>query len=158
MSITGARKEALKCVPCIHYPVQFKDKDKTPVQALINLGSEVNAIYLSFAKQLGLSIRPTDIGAQKIDGTMLDTYGMVVAALSVVDKANQVRFFEETFLVANISPDTFLILSNADVDFSSWELRWRTYTPKKTLPTTRRVELVRKKEFAAAVLDLEYET
>ena len=30
-----------------------------------------------------------DVGAQKIEGTMLDTYGMVVTAFSVTNKANQ---------------------------------------------------------------------
>ena len=94
---------------------------------------------------------------------MLDTRKMVVAAFSVVDKANRVRFFEETFLVANVSPEVvlgmpFLTLSGADVDFSGRELRWRTYTTEEVLPTTRRVELVGKKEFAAAALDPESET
>ena len=47
---------------------------------------------------------------------------MVVVAFSVVNKANRVRFFEETFLLANVSPEIvfgmlFLILSGADVDF-----------------------------------------
>ena len=55
LSMTDARKEALKHVLCIHYPVQFK-KNKTQVQVLVDSGSEVNAIHLSFAKQLGLSI------------------------------------------------------------------------------------------------------
>ena len=41
----------------------------------------------------------------------------------MVDKANQVRFFEETFLVANVSPEVvfgmpFLNLSGVNVDFS----------------------------------------
>ena len=88
---------------------------------------------------------------------------MVVVAFSVTDKANRVRFFEETFLVANVSPEVvlgmlFLTLSGADVDFSGRELRWRTYTTEEVLPTTRRVELVGKKEFAAAALDPEHET
>ena len=127
MSVTGAREEALERVPCIRYRVQLK-KDKTPVQALIDSGSGVNAIHLSFVKQLGLSIRPTNVRAQKIDGTTLDTHEMVVAAFSVEDKANRVRFFEETFLVANVSPEVvfgmlFLTLSNADVDFSGRDLR-----------------------------------
>ena len=57
-----------------------------------------------------------------MDGTMLETYRMVVAAFSVEDKANRVRFFEETFLVANVSLKVvfgmpFLTLSDADVDF-----------------------------------------
>ena len=120
-------------------------------------------MHPSFAKQLGLPIQPTDVGAQKIDGTALDTHGMVVAAFLVEDKANQVRFFEETFLVANVSPEIvlgmpFVTLSGADVDFLDRELRWRTYTTEEALPTTRRVELVGKKEFAAIALDPEYET
>ena len=87
-SITSASKEAMKRVPYIYYLVQFKDMDKAPVEALIDLGSEVNAIHPSFVKQLSLPIRLTDIGAPKIDGTTLDTHGMVVAAFLMEDKAN----------------------------------------------------------------------
>ena len=159
MLITDAREEALEHVPCIYYLVWFKkDADKTPVQTLIDLGSEVNAIYPFFAKQLGLLIKPTDVGAEKIDGTMLDTHKMVVAVFSVVDKANRIRFFEKPFLVANVSPEVvlgmpFLTLSSANVDFSGRELRWKTYTTKEALSTTKRIKLVGKKEFAAATLD-----
>ena len=133
-----------------------------PVSALLDLGSEINAIQPTFARELGLPIRTTDVGAQKIN-VMLDTFGMMVVAFLVTDKANQVRFFEETFLVANVSPEVvlgmpFLTLSGADVDFSGRELRWKTYTVEEALPTTRRVELVGKKEFAAAALDPEHET
>ena len=65
--------------------------------------------------------------------------------------------------MANVSPEIvlgmlFLTLSGADVDFLDRELLWRTYTTEEALPTTRRVELMRKKEFAAAALDLEHET
>ena len=53
---------------------------------------------------------------------MLDTYRMIVAAFSVINKANQVKFFEKTFLVANISPEVvfgmlFLTLSGSNIDF-----------------------------------------
>ena len=53
---------------------------------------------------------------------------MVVAAFSVVDKANQVEFFEKTYRVANVSPEVvlgmpFLTLSGADVDFLGRKLR-----------------------------------
>ena len=63
-----------------------------------------------------------------MNGTTLDTYEMVVAAFSVENKANQVRFFEETFLVANVSPKivlemSFLTLSGVDVDFLRREFR-----------------------------------
>ena len=65
--------------------------------------------------------------------------------------------------MANISLEIvlkmpFLILTGADVDFLGQKLWWRIYTTKKALPTIRRVELVVKKEFAAAVLDPENET
>ena len=79
---------------------------------------------------------------------------MVVAAFSVVDKANRVKFFKKTFLVADVSPKVvfemlFFTLNGADVDFLGQELRWKTYTTKKALSTTRRIKLVDKKEFAA---------
>ena len=88
MSTTGAKEEVLERVPYIHYPVQFKNISETQVQVLINSGSEVNAIYPTFAKQLGLSIRPTNVGAQKINSTTLETHGMVIASFSVENKAN----------------------------------------------------------------------
>ena len=84
-------------------------------------------MHPAFAERLGLVVRTTNVGAQKIDGTTLETYGMVVVAFSVTDQADRVRFFEETFLVANVSPDVvfgmpFLTLSGADVDFLKKEL------------------------------------
>ena len=127
--VTGAREEALERVSCIYYLVQFKkDTSKAQVQALIDSGSEVNAIHPTFAKQLGPPIQTTDVRAQKIDSTTLDTHGMVVAAFLVKDKANWVRFFKETFLVANVSTEVvfgipFVTLSGLDVDFSGRELR-----------------------------------
>ena len=89
---------------------------------LLDSKSKVNTIYPIFAKELSLSIRPTDVGTQKINGTTLDTYEMVVANFLMIDKANQVIFFEEIFLIANISLEVvfvilFLILSSANVDF-----------------------------------------
>ena len=89
---------------------------------------------------------------------ILNTFRIVVIAFSVTDKANRVRFFKETFLVANVSLEVvfemlFLTLSGADVDFSGRELRWKIYIAKEALSTTKRVELVGKKEFAATALD-----
>ncbi len=116
----------------------------------------------AFAQQLGLKIRKTNVGAQKIDGTTLETYKIVVSTFSVSNKDGRERFFEESFLLADVSPDIvlgmpFLTMSNADVDFQARDLQWRSYTTGKVFPTTRRVELIGKKEFAAAALDLEYE-
>ena len=52
----------------------------------------------------------------------------------------------------------FLTLSGRDVDFLDRELQRRTYTTQEAFPTTRRDELVEKKEFAVAALDPEHET
>ena len=64
--------------------------------------------------------------------------------------------------MANVSPEIvlgifFVTLSGVNVDFLDWELRWKTYITKKALPTTRRVKLVSKKEFATAELDPKHE-
>ena len=114
-------------VPCIRYPITFQKKS-VPVSALLDSSSEVNAIHPTFAWELGLPIRTTDVGAQKIDGIMLDIFGMVVIAFSVTDKANRVKFFKETFLIVNVSPEVvleipFLTLSGADVNFVGRKLR-----------------------------------
>ena len=52
----------------------------------------------------------------------------------------------------------FLTLSKADVRFAERELVWRTYITAKALPTTRRVEIIDKKEFAAAALNADDKT
>ena len=123
--MTGASRKALKVgvlgrVPYICYLVQFrKDKGKD-VLTLLDSGSEVNAMTPAHAAHLGLKVRVTDVGAQKIDGSSLATYGMVIAAFQVVDKLGRSRFFQETFLLADISMEVvldmlFLSFSNTDV-------------------------------------------
>ena len=111
----------------IWYPITLRKKSVS-MSALFDSGSKVNAIYPTFVWELGLPIRPTNIGVQKIDGIMLDIYGMVVIAFSVTDKANRVKFFEETFLVANVSLEIvlgilFLTLSGANINFLGQKLR-----------------------------------
>lgn len=49
----------------------------------------------------------------------------------------------------------FLTLSNIDVKFADRELIWKSYITSEALLTTKRVELINKKEFAKAVLDEE---
>ena len=124
----------LEQVTCIQYPIAFlggvtQDGSALgPVSALLDSGSEVNTMHPTFAERLGLVAWITNVGAQKIDGTTLETYGMVIAAFSITDQANKVRFFEEIFLVANVSPDMvlrmpFLTLSSVDINFPKKELQ-----------------------------------
>ena len=120
-------------------------------------------MHPAFAKRLGLVIQITNISAQKINSTTLETYGIVVAVIFETNQVNIVRFFKETFLIANVSPDVafgmlFLILSCVDVDFRKKKLWWRSYTIEKAFSTIKRVELVGKKEFAVAAFDLRHKT
>ena len=80
-----------------------------------------------FAHQLSLKIWKTNIGAQKINDTTLETYGMVVSTFSMSNKNGREKFFKESFLLTNVKLDIvfrmpFLSMSNIDVDFQAWDL------------------------------------
>ena len=107
----------LQRVPCVHYLIRFKKKE---VQTLIDSGSEANAMTPAYASKLGLRVHRINIGAQKIDSSTLETFGMVLASFQVEDKLGRARFFQKTFLLANISAMVvlsmhFLTLSNANI-------------------------------------------
>ena len=87
---------------------------------------------------------------------------MVVSTFSILDKDGRERFFEKSFLLADIKPKImlgmrFLTISNVDVNFQARDLQWRSYTTRNVLLTTRQVELIGKKEFVVAALDPEHE-
>ena len=71
------------------------------------------AIRPTFAKGLGFRVRPGapwmlfDVGAQNIDATTLDTYGMIVAAFSVTDKANRLHAQRSSRLRRKAMPVTY---------------------------------------------------
>ena len=46
----------------------------------------------AYAKQLSLRTHKTDVGAQKIDASLLRTFGMVIAGFQVEVKLNRIRF------------------------------------------------------------------
>ena len=78
----------------------------------------------AFAQQLSLKIYKTNVGAQKINGTTMETYGIIVSTFSVSNKDSKRRFFEESFLLADVRPNImlkmpFLMMSNADINFQA---------------------------------------
>ena len=126
--VTGIREKniLLAKVLCIYYSIQFR-KDPNGIQVLLNSGNEVNAINPAYTLRLSLQVHYTNIRAQKIDGSTLEIFGMVLANFQVEDKLGKIWFFQETFLLANISTKVvldmpFLILSNANVQFVEKEL------------------------------------
>lgn len=77
----------------------------------------------AYAAQLGLKVKLTNIISQKIDGSTLKIYEIVIAGFSVHNKLGRVWFFKETFLLANISIEMVLemplfSLSNANIEFT----------------------------------------
>ena len=117
----------------------------------------------NYTRKLGLKIRKTNIGAQKIDGSALETFEMIIADFQLKDKTSRPRFFGEIFLVADTKFEVilgmpFLKISNADVSFGEGTLTWKTYTTNKALPTTERVQIIDKKDFVIAALDANSET
>ncbi len=117
----------------------------------------------TYIAELSLTTRKTSIWVQKIDDLSLETYGMALASFSLQDSLGRVWFFEETFLLADISMEVvlgmpFLALNNADFQFGAEKLTWRSYTTAEALSTTRLIELINKKEFAKAALDKNLET
>ena len=85
----------------------------------------------AFARKLGLHIQKTNVGAQKIDGSILETFGIVIADFQVEDQGGRPRFFQETFLVVNTQFEVvlgmfFLKINNANVSFGEETLTWKS--------------------------------
>ena len=88
---------------------------------------------------------------------------MVIADFQVEDKGGRPRFFQETFLVADIKFELvlgmlFLKISNANVAFGKGTLTWKSYTTNKALLITKQIQLVDPKEFVIATLDVDSKT
>ena len=69
---------------------------------------------------------------------------MVIADFQVEDKGGSPKFFQQTFLVANIKFEVilgmpFLKLSNTDVLFGEETFTWKSYTTNKVLQTIEQV-------------------
>lgn len=75
---------------------------------------------------------------------------MVVFIFSISDKLDKKRFFEKNFLLANIKLDIVLKI------FSSFGLIMESYIMRDVPLTTKRVELIGKKEFVVVTLNPDY--
>lgn len=68
-----------KCMPWIHYLVQFK-KDKIKVQAFLDSYNEVNIMTLAYTAKLCFKIQSTNVKTQKIDGFTFKTFEIILAS------------------------------------------------------------------------------
>lgn len=79
-------------VPCIYHLLWFK-KDQIEVQALLDSNSKVNVMIPAYAVKLGLKVQLTDVGAQKINGSSLKIFGIVLVSFQINKKLARSRFF-----------------------------------------------------------------
>lgn len=150
LSITAAKALALvidysalllECVACTYYLVQFK-KNQVKIQALLDFSSEINIITPTYIAKLDLKVQSNNIKAQKINDSTFKTFKMVLTNIQVKNMLEKARFFQRTFLVANISVSVilnmlFLIFGNINILFIEWKLSLRSYTSAKALPITK---------------------
>ena len=101
---------------------------------MLNFKSKVNAMTLAYAAHLGLKVRMTNVGAQKIDGSLLATYSIVIAAFQVDNKLGRSWFFQETFLLAGISMEVVLGILFLFLVMLTYNLLRKNSPGKPTLP------------------------
>lgn len=79
--MTKASKKdiVLDHIPYIHYMVYFW-KDQNKVLTLIYSGSEDNVMTPIYVSKLGLKVYLINVRAQKVDDSILKTFGMVLAS------------------------------------------------------------------------------
>ena len=70
ITVNSGKKIVLEKVPCIYYLFQIQERQKQG-KALLNSGSKVNTIGSAYIEKLGLKTRKTNVGAQKIDSSVL---------------------------------------------------------------------------------------
>lgn len=116
-------------------------------------------MWPTYTDSIRLCIKKTPVRAENIDVSIFENYKRVLAVFSLKDKLGRILFFEKTLLVANISIKIiigmlFFLFSNIDVQFMETErITWRNHIVATVLFSTKSIELINKKEFAATVLD-----
>lgn len=100
-----------------------KTGQSNKVQTLINSNSEVNEIFLAYTAKIDFTTHKTNIGVQKIEGLVLETYSMALACFLLFNSLGRVRFIEKTLILVNSHVEIilgmlFLPLSNVNVEFS----------------------------------------
>ena len=83
---------------------------------------------------------------------------MILATFSVEDKHGRTRWFEETFLIVDVTHNVvlgmpFLKLADPNIRFAKGTLLWQSYTAKIALPTEQRLKLIDPETFAQDALD-----
>ena len=89
---------------------------------MLDFGSKVNIMTLVYMIKLFLRPKPTNVDVQKIDSYTLEIHGIILASFSLQDSQEKILFFEESFLLADISLKIvlkmpFLAFNNTNIKF-----------------------------------------
>ena len=117
--VAGIAQKALEYMLYIYYPIWLHN---FKIKLLLNNNIKVNIMNLGYLINLGLKIYKIKVKAQKIDSSILETFGIVIVDFQVKNKAKKPRFFQETSLIANtkfkiILKMLFLNINNANISF-----------------------------------------
>lgn len=124
--VTEASKKdndiVLNKVLYIYYLLRFRKDKKNKVQLLNNSGNKVNMMTPVYALKLGPKVCHTDIKALKINSSTFKTFKILLTSFQAKNKLKQARFFQETFLFANLSVEVvlkmpYLTFNKANVSF-----------------------------------------
>lgn len=88
---------------------------------------------------------------------------MALEEFLLQNSLRKVRFFEKTFLLANINMELilkmlFLSLSNANFQFSARKFTYKSYISNEALAIFRQVKLIQKYKFTKTAFDKNTET
>lgn len=106
-----------------------------------------------------LFIKKTEVGVQKINGIILEIYRIVLAAFSINNQANRVKFFEKTFLMANISLEVvfrifFFILIGVNVNIKQVKLGGKNKFPDTAFDPEYKTFVVNVTSLTSSDLDI----
>lgn len=126
---------------------------------LINSESKVNVIQFKQTKKLGLYVRQINIGTQKVDGTSLKKFIIIITFFEFVDKKQKSQFFKIFFYLLNwslmlFSKYYYLTWAIWKTNFLELEFFWNTYFSTKSILITKQFKLIGQKKFVSAVQNL----
>lgn len=76
----------------IHYLLYFQ-KITNKLQALLNFGSKVNTMTSVYISKLSFKVCYTNVRTQKIDSSILEIFGIVLASFYIKNKPKKTWFF-----------------------------------------------------------------
>lgn len=83
---------------------------------------------LSYLAKIGFVTQKINVNTQKINGSILLTYGIIIAKFLPQNKLKRLQFFEKTFLLVDTNIEAvfeilFCILNNVTIIFLSQKLQ-----------------------------------